>query len=162
MHSVRGIEVRPEPIGSEVAKGLILALNAELTARYSLEGSACHFRLDADEVAPGRGAFLVAYVDGKPVACGAIRKLDAETAEIKRMFVRLDSRRLGLARRLLSDLEAEARTLGVKRVVLETGVRQPEALALYSNAGFTRIKTFGDYGDSSLSVFMGKQLEARE
>ena len=152
------IEVRREPLTSHVATALILALNAELTARYPEDRSADHFELDADEVAPGRGVFLIAYASDRPLACGAIRLLDADTAEVKRMYVEPRARGQGLGRRLLRALEAEARMLGVKRVVLETGPRQPEAIALYTRVGFSTIAAFGEYENSPLSVFMGKDL----
>ncbi|MGQ0569688.1 MAG: GNAT family N-acetyltransferase [Armatimonadota bacterium] len=156
--NAQDIGVRREPITSNAAKELILALNAELSERYPDDGTANHFRLDADEVAHGRGAFLVAYAGDKALACGAIRLLDADTAEIKRMYVEPSARGLGLGRRLLGALEAEARILGVKKIVLETGPRQPEAIALYSRAGFSRIAAFGEYESSPLCVFMGKEL----
>ncbi len=152
------IEFRREATTSDAAKELILALNAELLGRYPEDGTANHFRLDADEVVHGRGAFLVAYAGDKPLACAAIRLLDADTAEIKRMYVEPSVRGLGLGRRLLGALEAEARVLGVKQIVLETGPRQPEAIALYSRAGFSEIAAFGEYVSSPLSVFMGKDL----
>jgi ribosomal protein S18 acetylase RimI-like enzyme len=63
-----------------------------------------------------------------------------------------------VGRALLDTLEGEARALGVVRLVLETGIRQPEALALYERAGFRRIPAFGDYVDSRLSVYMAKAL----
>jgi putative acetyltransferase len=78
--------VRREDLGSAVAAALIGELNAELLRTYPEEG-ATHFRLDPDEVAGERGAFLVATAQGAPVGCGAIRRLDARTAELKRMFV---------------------------------------------------------------------------
>ena len=78
------LEFRREDLASGVATALIGALNAELSERYPEEG-ANHFRLDREEVAEGRGAFLVAYANDKPLACGAIRRLDAETAELKRI-----------------------------------------------------------------------------
>jgi GNAT superfamily N-acetyltransferase len=152
------IRLHREAIDSRAAVELILALNAELLAIYPEDDTANHFRLDADEVAPGRGAFLVAYAGDHALACGAIRLLDAETAEIKRMYVQPDARGLGLGRRLLGALEAEARILGAKKMVLETGPRQPEAIALYSSAGFSRIGAFGEYESSPLSVFMSKEL----
>jgi GNAT superfamily N-acetyltransferase len=155
--SIKDIDVHREDIRSTVASGLIRALNAELSARYH-EPGANHFRLDADEVAAGRGAFLVAYVGVTPVGCGAIRRLDCDTAEVKRMYVDPATRGYGVGRTLLTKLEAEARSLGVKRVVLETGARQPEALALYTRAGFSRIPAFGEYLGSTLSVCMGKAL----
>jgi len=150
-------EIRREAISGLVAARLILALNAELSALYPEEGPN-HFRLDPGEVADGRGAFLVAYVKGEPVGCGAIRRLDADTAEIKRMYVEPGARGRGMGCVLLGALEAEGRGLGVKRLVLETGERQPEALALYARAGFRRIPAFGEYVGSPLSACMGKEL----
>ncbi len=144
-------------IRSPAALGLIAALNAELTGRYPEEG-ATHFRLDPDEVAEGRGAFLIASRAGLPIGCGAVRRIDEQRAEIKRMFVRVEARGHGLGRALLFALEAEARRLGLTRLVLETGTRQHEALALYESAGFSRIAPFGEYVGSPLSVCMAKAI----
>src|SRR5687767_14312123 len=104
------LEIRREEINSTVAARLISALNAELSLRYPEEG-ANHFRLDSNEVEQGRGAFLVAYALGKAVGCGAIRRLDSNTAEIKRMYVNPAARGHGVARAVLAALEAEARHL---------------------------------------------------
>jgi GNAT superfamily N-acetyltransferase len=149
--------IQREPLTSAAAQGLIAALNAELSARYPEEG-ATHFRLDAAEVAPGRGAFLVAYLALAPVGCGAVRLLANREAEIKRMYVAPEARNLGIGRAILDALEAEALALGAVRLVLETGVRQPESLSLYSRAGFVEIAPFGEYIDSPLSVCMAKEL----
>jgi GNAT superfamily N-acetyltransferase len=156
---VAGVVLRPEAVQSALANELISALNAELSARYPEDG-ANHFRLEPDEVAPGRGAFLVAYVAGEAVGCGAVRRLDGDIAEIKRMYVRPTTRGRGVGGALLAALEAEAHGLGIRRLVLETGARQPEALALYRRAGFVVIPAFGEYVDSPLSVCMGKDLTA--
>jgi putative acetyltransferase len=139
------------------AETLIRELNAELTARYPEDG-ACHFRLDPEEVGPGRGAFLVGSVDGAPVACGAVRLIDAATCEVKRMYTRPALRGQGVAGALLAGLIDAARDLGATRLVLETGVRQPEAIALYERAGFARIEAFGEYVGSPLSVCMGRDV----
>jgi GNAT superfamily N-acetyltransferase len=152
------IEIRREPISSDAAVALIRALDAELTARYPEDGTVDHFRLDAADVAPGRGAFVVAYMADRPIACGAVRMLDAGTAEVKRMYVSPDERGRGLGRLLLAAIEAEARALGAQMIVLETGPRQPEAIGLYASAGFAEIAAFGEYENSPLSVFMGKRL----
>jgi GNAT superfamily N-acetyltransferase len=149
--------IRRGELRSPVAMALIGALNDELSKRYP-EAGATHFRLDADEVTDGRGAFLIAWTSGRPVGCGAIRRLNAATAEIKRMYVEQPARGAGVGRALLSALEAEARSLAVRRIVLETGERQLEALALYSSAGFTRIPRFGQYAPSELSICMAKDL----
>ena len=151
------IDLRREALESAVPQELIRELNAELTGRYSEEG-VNYFRLEPDEVAPGRGVFLVAYAADTPVGCGAVRLVDSSTAEIKRMYVRPGMRGHGIARRVLDALEAEARQLGVTRMLLETGTRQPEAIALYEKAGFTATGPFGEYKTSSLTMFMEKVL----
>ncbi len=144
-------------IDAPVAVQLISQLNTELSATYTEEG-ATHFRLDAEEVAEGRGVFLVAYHDNQPVGCGALRKLDESTAEIKRMYVAPESRGRGVGRAVLNALEKEARNLGASRIVLETGARQKEASALYESDGFEPIPPYGEYVDSPLSVCMEKKL----
>jgi len=151
------IDIRREEITSSVATALIMALNAELTAIYQEEG-ACHFRLDADEIAEGRGAFLVARVGGEPGGCGAVRRVDAGTGEIKRMYVAGALRGRGVGDRLLAALEEEARRLSIGRLVLETGTRQTAALGLYRAAGYAEIPAFGEYIGSPLSVCMAKRL----
>lgn len=151
------VAIRREDITSSVAMGLIQALNRELTATYPEEG-ATHFRLDPDEVAEGQGAFLVAYVGGVARGCGAIRRLDPGTGEIKRMYVEPTLRGAGVGRVLLGGLESEARRLKIGRVVLETGVRQDAALVLYERCGYERIPAFGDYVDCPLSICMAKDL----
>jgi GNAT superfamily N-acetyltransferase len=155
--SISNIQVRREEISSAVVQQLIGALNVELEERYPEEG-ANFFRLDAEEVADGRGAFLVAYVDGRPVGCGAVRRNEPGVAEIKRMYVAPEARGHGIGRRVLDELESVARQLGVRRLVLETGPRQPEALALYRHAGFVDIPPFGEYVGAEFSVCMAKEL----
>jgi len=151
------LTVRRVDLSSAEAQALIAALNAELSARYPEQG-ATHFRLDADEVGDGRGAFLVAASGGRLVGCGAVRRIAERTGEIKRMYVVPEARGLGAGRAILAALEGEARALGLTRLVLETGVRQTEALALYERAGFSRTAPFGEYVGSPLSVCMAKAL----
>jgi putative acetyltransferase len=149
-------------LASAVGQALIEALNAELSGLYP-EPGANHFSLDHDEVAEGRGTFLVVYRDGTAVGCGALRLLDDRTAELKRMYVTRPVRGTGLGRRLVAALEAEARALGVRRLVLETGIRQTAALALYRATGFQPIPLFGEYRLSpDTSVCLGKDLADRE
>jgi putative acetyltransferase len=161
------LDIAPEPLTSDVATSLIGALNIELAERYP-EPGATHFRLDPAEVAPGAGVFVVARLAGRPVGCGAVRRLrDASlvrelgpgVGELKRMFVAPDVRGHGIGRALLARLEDEARALGLARLVLETGTRQAEALALYRNAGFTAIPAYGEYTASpGTSVCLAKFL----
>jgi putative acetyltransferase len=152
------LEIARTSILSDAATTLITALNAELSALYP-EPGATHFRLDPDEVAPGRGAFLVARADGAPVGCGAVRLLEDHDAELKRMYVVPEARGRGVGRALLDALESEARVLGARRLVLETGVRQTAALALYRRAGFVDIPSYGEYVASpDTSVCLARPL----
>jgi GNAT superfamily N-acetyltransferase len=145
-------------LAAAVSRALISELNAELTGLYT-EPGANHFRLDPDEVAEGRGVFLVAYLSGQAVGCGAFRRLDRATAELKRMYVVPSSRGQGLGRQLVEALEREARTQGVRRLVLETGIRQAAALGLYRGTGFQPIPLFGEYCLSpETSLCLGKSL----
>jgi len=160
MISRSDVEIRRQDIISPVAQQLIGALNAELEDRYPEDG-ANFFNLDANEVAEGRGGFFVAYISHEPVGCGAVRRTEPHVGEIKRMYVAPSARGRGVGRQILSALETEARRLGVCRLVLETGPRQPDAIALYSRAGFLRIPLFGQYLDTphpELSVCMAKDL----
>lgn len=153
------VTIARAPLGAAVSRALIAALDAELSALYP-EPGANHFRLDPVEVADGQGAFLVVYRGGAAVGCGALRLLDPETAELKRMYVAPAARGTGLGRRLVAALEAEARALGVRRLVLETGTRQAAALALYAATGFRPIPLFGEYRLSpDTSVCLGKELD---
>jgi len=151
------LELRRTPLVSSAASALIAALNAELLARYP-EVPTAHFHLDPDEVSEGRGVFLVAYTNRVPLGCGALRRLDARTGELKRMFVDPGARGLGVARALVAGLEAEAHRLGFDRLVLEVGERQPEAVALYADAGFVRVPPFAANMASPLALCMGKDL----
>jgi GNAT superfamily N-acetyltransferase len=152
------VDVRRENVESTVARELIAVLNAELTELYP-EPGATHFRLDPEEVAPGRGAFLVVYADGRAVGCGAVRKLDPDAAELKRMYVEQSLRGRGIGRALLERLEDEAKSLGARRVVLETGIRQKAAIALYSRTGYQAVEPWGEYVASGVtSVCMAKEL----
>lgn len=152
------ITIARADLAADDSRALIGALNAELSGMYP-EAGATHFGLDPAEVAEGRGAFLVVRRGGVPVGCGALRMLDAETGELKRMYVAPTERGTGLGRRLVAALEAEARALGVRRLVLETGIRQTAALALYRATGFEPIPLYGEYGLSpATSVCLGKAL----
>jgi GNAT superfamily N-acetyltransferase len=151
------VQIRREDLSTLVAQRLISALNAELIACYPEEG-ANFFRLDAEEVSEDRGAFLVAYLGGTPVGCGAVRQIEPGVAEIKRMYVDPTVRGRRVGRQIVDALEAHARQLGAKRIVLETGPRQSDAIAMYQHAGFTEIPLYGEYIGSQFSVCMAKDL----
>jgi GNAT superfamily N-acetyltransferase len=160
--SVRvGVRIEPAAFDGEVARRLVAYLDADLDERYAaddaaMEGEPDHAMLNVltSDVAPPLGTFLVAWLDGEPVGCGALRPAptgEAGTAEVKRMYVMSAARGRGISRALLEGLESAARELGYHRVVLETGVRQHEAMALYESAGYTPIESYGAYRDSELS-----------
>ncbi|MFI1017454.1 GNAT family N-acetyltransferase [Streptomyces sp. NPDC020965] len=146
------MDVRPVPYDHPDAVSLDNAVQLEYVERYGDGGD--ETPLDAAMFAPPRGLYLIAYDDGgRPVATGGWRALDRNEeqyedgdAELKRMYVIAEARGLGLARRILAALEADARTAGRTRMVLETGDQQPEAIALYTSCGYTPApKKFGHY-----------------
>jgi len=149
--------IAQEPLTSPDARALVALLDAELTERYPNPADN-HLTLAVDEVSEGRGVFLVARAGDHPVGCGAMRRIDRTTGEIKRMYVAPPERGRGLGARLLAELERHARALGLRRLVLETGERQPESIRLYEKSGFTRIACFGEYLETPASVCMGKEL----
>ena len=161
------VDIAPVILTSPVAVALIQALNSELAAQYP-EPGATHFRLDPNEVAPGAGVFVVARIGGRAVGCGAlrclrepplVRELGDAVGELKRMYVAPEMRGHGIGRALLARLEDEARALGLTRLVLETGTRQAEALALYRSAGYAAIPAYGEYAASpATSVCLTKLL----
>jgi GNAT superfamily N-acetyltransferase len=97
-------------------------------------------------------------LNGEPAGCGALRRLDADSFEIKRMFVAPRWRGLGVGESILTVLEEHAARLGARRLVLETGERQPRALRLYEGRGYQRTAPFGEYVGSPLSVCLEKVL----
>jgi putative acetyltransferase len=115
--------------------------------------------LSSAQVSAGDGAFLIAYLDDVAVGCGAIRRLDDATAELKRMYVSPCERGKGIGRALVKALEREACRLGATKVVLETGTRLAPAIKLYEAMGYSRIRLFGEYVSSpDTSLCFGRTL----
>jgi GNAT superfamily N-acetyltransferase len=137
------------------AAKLIAEVQQEYTARYGSHDSS---PVDPAEFSPPGGVFLVGYVNGEAVACGGWRAAGAD-AEVKRMYVAQAARRTGLARAMLAELERSAQAAGHRRVILETGDRLPEALALYRSADYAPVAPFGYYADSPTSTYLGKRLD---
>jgi GNAT superfamily N-acetyltransferase len=101
---------------------------------------------------------IVIYLDEKPVACGCFKKYDKTTIEIKRMFVSPDARGLGLAQRILQELELWAKELGYSVSILETLYKQQEAISLYQKVGYTIVDNYEPYVGLENSVCMRKQI----
>ncbi|MGJ0119356.1 GNAT family N-acetyltransferase [Williamsia sp. MIQD14] len=128
---------------------LLTACVADLNERYP--------DYSPDPVVAG-AEYFVARLDGRPVGCVGIRDVGGGRGEIKRMFVAVEGRRRGIAARLVDALEHRAADRGMTSVVLETGIRQPEAIALYIAVGYTPIDAFGEYANSPLSRCLGKDM----
>lgn len=101
---------------------------------------------------------VVAYKNGEPVGCGAIKQYDDYTMEIKRMFVPPSFRSQGIASMVLLELENWAKELGYKKCILETGEKQPEAIRLYHKNNYKIIPNYGQYADVESSVCFEKVL----
>jgi len=109
------------------------------------------------------GVFLVVRDDdGAAVACGGVCRFDETRAELKRMYVVPSLRGRGIGRQLLVELERAAVDFGYRAIVLETGDRQPEALALYESVGYARIPCYPPYDSRALSLCFEKRLPPLE
>jgi GNAT superfamily N-acetyltransferase len=124
-----------------LARPLLDELAAEYAERYggTPQVHLTWLPVPSAELAPPDGGLVIGTLDGVPVTGGAFRRYDADTAEFKRIWTDRAHRRRGFARALLAVLEAETAARGYRRVYLITGDRQPEAEALYSNLGYTRL-----------------------
>ncbi|MCK7594097.1 bifunctional helix-turn-helix transcriptional regulator/GNAT family N-acetyltransferase [Pseudomarimonas salicorniae] len=127
------------------ARTCIAAYLAELDARFPDGFDASRSpSADPGELLPPNGYLLLARLDGQALGCGAVKRLDRDVAEIKRMWVAPSSRSLGIAQRLLEALEARALELGCRRVRLDTNGSLTEARALYARNGYVEIADYND------------------
>ena len=133
-----------DPAG-EAARWCLGQYFAELAVRFE-EGFDAGKTLpaDADEMRPPKGTFVVASIDGDPVACGAMKVIAPGIGYVKRMWVSGSVRGLGFGRRMLEALEGEARTLGITTLRLETNRALTEAISLYRTAGYAEVPPFND------------------
>jgi putative acetyltransferase len=143
-----------EDAGGTAAQQLVNSLCAELSQRYSTPPSP----FSPSDVAGPRATFLVARLSGVPVGCGALRRIDDATVELKRLYVAPPQRGRGIGRRLLAELERAAVEFGYRAIRLETGMQQPDALGLYESSGYQRIAAFGHYVGNRDSVCFEKRL----
>ena len=147
---------RLEPADGPRGRELVDAFAREIAGLYPGWHPGIGPSASPAELAPPHGAFLVGYREQTAITCGAVKRLDAETAEIKRMYVVPEARGGGVSRHLLSALEGAARDAGYRLVRLDTGARQPGALALFRSAGYREI---GDYnGNPAARYWFEKAL----
>jgi GNAT superfamily N-acetyltransferase len=151
------LEIKAARYTDPVAQGFVADIMADLTERY---GGGDDTPLDPTEFDPPHGVFLVAWLDGEAVGSVAWRTHAGtdDVAELKRMFVRPAARGRGVAKALLRAVEDSARSAGRKRMVLETGAAQPEAIGLYQAWGYARIENFGHYRDEPDVRSFGRAL----
>ncbi|MDT4939835.1 MAG: hypothetical protein QOG80_3506 [Pseudonocardiales bacterium] len=134
---------------------LIAELQQEYVRRYGEQDVTL---VDPAQFAEPSGLFLVCVVDDAVAAMGGWRRHDETSVEIKRMYVPEVMRRRGLARAVLAELERRAGAAGMRRIVLNTGEQQPEAVALYRSAGYLPTDGFGHYAAAPLALFFAKDL----
>lgn len=133
---------RVDPAGPP-ARWCVSQYFAELASRFE-EGfdPGQSIPADDDELRAPRGAFLMASVDGEPVACGALKEISPGVGSLKRMWVAASMRGLGFGRRMLGALEDQARELGFTTLRLETNRALTEAISLYRNSGYVEVAAF--------------------
>ena len=133
---------------------LVRALDIDLQIR---DGHEHEFYAQFNSIATIKHV-IVAYQEDKAVGCGAIKPYDDQTMEIKRMYVLPQERGKGIASLILSHLETWAKQLNYKKCLLETGVNQPEAIALYNKNQYQIIANFGQYAGMENSVCFEKKI----
>ena len=154
------VAVAIEPPEQPEVVALLAQLDSYLCALYPPEST---YILEVASLRGPEISFFVARRDAVPVGCGALRLEEEGYGEVKRMFVDPTARGLGIGKRLLLAIEAEARRLGLHTLRLETGIYQAEALGLYAALGYREIRAFGDYpADAPYSRFLAKRLGAAD
>lgn len=148
---------RARPYDHPDASHLVRALFHDQTERY---GYADPWEADPAHYTPPRGLFLVGYLDDAPVTCGGYRLFDerTRTVEIKKMYTVPHLRGQGLGNRIMTELEHHAALHDAHRVILETGVRNTAALALYAARGYHPIERYVPGRDPAINRAFAKEL----
>lgn len=150
------VTIQNVTIDAPEAQRLVRALDAYLNALYPPDQN--FLELDRRETDGESGVFLVARIADYAVGCGAVRRIDEQVGELKRMYVAPSHRSLGIGAAIMQHLENWAASHGLAQLVLEAGERQVEALRFYERNGFQRIERFGRYVGAVNSVCYGKVL----
>ncbi len=143
--SASSVTIDPESSISDDAQYCLRQYYDELSRRF--DGGFDPVRalpVEEKEVAPPSGAFLVMRLHGRPVGCGAFKRLDQSAAYLKRMWIADEARGLGLGRRLLKELEERARSSGYRTAKLETNKALTEAVSLYRRCGYREVPPFNE------------------
>lgn len=135
---------------------LVSLLDAELAI---LDGEDHAFYAQFNQITHIRHV-VVAYLENQAIGCGAIKFFSPEIIEVKRMFVRPECRSKGIAACILTELESWAGELSATRCILETGIRQPDAIRLYEKQGYRKTPNYGQYANMENSVCFAKDLSS--
>jgi GNAT superfamily N-acetyltransferase len=157
LSAVSEIEIRAAGFDEPDVQQLVAEALGELARRYG-GGSGDDTPVAASDFAPPGGGFFVAVAGGRLVGCAGWRSHGVD-AELKRMYTVPQARGRGVARRLLAAVEDSARARGRRRMILETGDRQPEAIRLYAASGYNRIDDFGYYRGHAGVLSYGRSLD---
>ena len=153
------ISLRAVPFDAPEARALVTELYADQLTRYDRADSPDD---DPGDYAPPQGLFLLLCVDGQLVGCGGYRAHGPATGEIKRLYVRPEHRGHGYGRRLLTALEDHARAVGATVVLLETGVRNEAAIALFGAAGYIPVPGYVPNRNQRINRAFAKSLPVPE
>ena len=156
MMSSGAIEFRRARIDSGPGGELAQAMREEIAVIYDgldLDGERMP-RAGQAELSPPGGLFIVGHLGPEPVCCGGVKRLDHRTCEIKKMYVVPRLRGMGVARRLLHELEDRARALGYELVRLDTGPKQANAAGLFQSEGYVEID---DFNGNPMAVYWGER-----
>ncbi|MDP9797195.1 GNAT superfamily N-acetyltransferase [Catenuloplanes nepalensis] len=153
---MKDVEVRSVRYDEPEARTVMHAALAELAGRYG--GTGDDTPMDPAEFTPPGGDFVVAFLGGEPVGGAGWRAHGDEDAELKRMFTSAAVRGRGIGRRVLAAIEESARAQGRRRLILEVGDLQPEAIAMYNACGYDRIENFGFYRDEPGTLSFARDL----
>jgi GNAT superfamily N-acetyltransferase len=142
--------ITEEPYDGPGGAVLVPEYVAEIRSKYPDWTPDVPPRLMPEDVEPPSGRWLVAYHNGEPVGCAALKRLGPTTAEIKRVYVAPQARGRGVARALLARLEEIARDVGYTTVRMDTGARQPASVALFRSIGYEHIP---DYNGNPVAAY---------
>jgi len=147
---IEGVELQETPATDPAIRALITAQQAELSAMYGEDQPLVALHPDI--------SFTLLLLDGAPVGCVGLQPVSPGLGEIKRMYVDPSARGWGLSRALLKAVESEARRIGLTRLRLETGTRQHEAIALYTNHGYQPTAPYPPFENEQASLCFAKDL----
>ena len=134
---------------------LIKLLDTELNSRYGIVQE----ELNKFNIIETIDTVVIGYIDNNPIGCGCFKIYDTNSIEIKRMIVKDDFRGTGIAKMILTELENWATEKGFFESILETGIKQPDAIRFYTKLGYSKIDNYGQYIGNRNSVCMSKELK---